>query len=82
MLACQLAEVALAAEPEELQVLAPDDRLAEPLDGRQVDQIGMALVDRPQLELRLQAGVVEVVLLVELGDEAVCAGAIAVELTV
>jgi hypothetical protein len=42
----------------------------------------MALVDRAQLEVGLQARVVEVVLLVELGDEAVGAGAVAVKLSV
>ena len=42
----------------------------------------MPLVDRAQVEVGLQARVVEVVLLVELGDEAVGAGAIAVELAV
>ena len=82
MLARQLAEVALAAEAEELQVLPAADRLAEPLDRLEVGQVGVALVDRAQLELGLQAGVVEVVLLVELGDEAVGAGAVAVELAV
>ena len=80
VLARQLAEEALAAEAEELEVLLAADRLADPLDRLEVGQVGMALVDRAQLELRLQAGVVEVVLLVELGDEAVGAGAVAVEL--
>ena len=78
----QLAEVALAAEAEELQVLLALHRLAEALDRLEVGQVGVALVDRAQLEVRLQAGVVEVVLLVELGDEPVGAGAVAVELTV
>ena len=82
VLARELAEVALAAEAEELQVLAAVDRLAEPLDRLEVGQIGVALVDRAQLEVGLQARVVEVVLLVELGDEAVGAGAVAVELAV
>ena len=58
------------------------DRRAEPLDRLEVDQLGVALVDRAQLEVRLQARVVEVVLLVELGDEAVGAVAVAVELAV
>ena len=78
----QLAEVALAAEAEELQVLSALHRLAEALDRLEVGQVGVALVDRAQLELGLQARVVEVVLLVELGDEAVRAGAVAVELAV
>ena len=82
VLARELAEVPLAAEAEELQVRAAVDRLAEPLDRLEVGEIGVALVDRAQLEVRLQAGVVEVVLLVELGDEAVGAGAVAVELAV
>ena len=79
----QLAEVALAAEAEELA----GSRLPLTVSPRrlivvEVGQVGVALVDRAQLELRLQAGVVEVVLLVELGDEAVGAGAVAVELAV
>ena len=81
-LPCQLAEIALAAEAEELQVLPALHRLAEALDRLEVGQVGVALVDRPELEVGLQAGVVEVVLLVELGDEPVGAGSIAVELTV
>ena len=40
----------------------------------------MPLVDRSQLEVGLVAGVVEVVLLVELRDEAVGSVAVAVEL--
>ena len=82
VLARQLAEVALAAEAEELQVLPAVHRLAEALDRLEVGQVGVALVDRAQLELGLQAGVVEVVLLVELRDEPVGAGAVAVELAV
>ena len=82
VLARQLAEIPLAAEAEELQVRPPGDRLAEPLDRLEVDQVGVALVDRAQLEVRLQPRVVEVVLLVELGDEAVGAVAVAVELAV
>ena len=82
LLARQLAEVALAAEAEELGVLPAAHRLAEPLHRVELDQVGVALVDRAQLELGLEAGVVEVVLLVELGEEAVGAGAVAVQLAV
>ena len=82
VLARQLAQVALAAEAEELQVLAPWTVSPRRLTFGELDQVGMALVDLAQLELRLEAGVVEVVLLVELGDEPVGAGAVAVELAV
>jgi hypothetical protein len=82
VLARELAEIALAAEAEELEVLAAAHRPADPLDGLDVGQPGVALVDRTQLELLLQAGVVEVVLLVELRDEAVGLGPVAVELAV
>ena len=82
VLARELAEVGLAAEAKELRVLAAADRLAEPAQRRSLHEVGVALVDRAQLELGLQAGVVEVVLLFQLGEEAVGAGAIAVELLV
>ena len=80
VLARQLAEIALAAEAEELEVLAPADCRADPLDRLEVGEIGMPLVDRSQLELGLVAGVVEVVLLVQLCEEAVGSLAVAVEL--
>ena len=82
VVARQLAEIALAAEAEELQVLLALHRLAQALDCLEVGQVGVALVDRAQLELRLQAGVMEVVLLVELGDEPIGAGTVAIELAV
>ena len=82
VLAGQLTEVALAAEAEELPVLASTNALAEPLHRLDVRQVRVPLVDRAQVEVGLQARVVEVVLLVELGDEAVGAGAVAVELAV
>ena len=47
------------------------------LEGR---KLGVAVVDRLQVERVLVAGVVEVVLLVELGDEPVDAVAVGVEL--
>ncbi len=80
VLARQLAEIALAAEAEELEILAPLDGRADPLDRLEVGEIGMPLVDRSQLEVGLVAGVVEVVLLVELCEEAVGSLAVAVEL--
>ena len=82
VLAGQLAHVALAAESEELPVLASTHALAEALHRLDVCQVGVPVVDRAQVEVGLQARVVEVVLLVELGDEAVGAGSIAVELAV
>ena len=82
VVARELAEIPLAAEAVELHVRPPGDRLAEPLDRLEVDQLGVALVNRAQLEVRLQPRVVEVVLLVELGDEAIGAVAVAVELPV
>ncbi len=42
-------------------------------------ELGVPVVDRLQLELLLDAGVVEVVLLVELGDEPIGALAEAIE---
>ena len=80
VLARQLAEVRLAAEAEELEVLASAHRVADPLHRLEVAQVGVALVDRAQVEVGLQARVVEVVLLVQLRVEAVGAGAVAVEL--
>ena len=72
LLARQLAEVALGGEAPELghaavavRGAAEGERLVE------LRQVGEALEDRGELELLLVARVVEVVLLVELGDEAV-----------
>ena len=79
-LARELAEVALDGEapelgdvPVSLRRPAERERLVE------LRQVGIALVDRAELELLLVARVVEVELLVEVGDEAVCALAEAVE---
>ena len=82
VLARELAEVPLAPEAKELEVLPALHRLAESLDGFEVDELGVALVDRAQLEIGLQARVVKVVLLIELGHEAVGSGPVAVELAV
>jgi hypothetical protein len=78
----QLTEVALAAEPVELEVLAPAHGATEPLHRRQVGEARVPLVDRAQVEVRLEARVVPVVLVVQLRDEAVGAGAVALELAV
>jgi hypothetical protein len=81
VLARQRAEVVLAGEaPELAPVLVAVDRRADGVGGIEGGQVGVALVDRRQLEALLQAGEVLVVLLVELGDEAVRALTDAVEL--
>jgi len=80
VVARQLAEIGLAAEAEELEVLAPAHRRADPLDRLEVGEIGMPLVDRAEVVVGLEPGEVAVVLLVELGDEAVRARAVPVEL--
>src|SRR6185503_19263936 len=69
----QVSHVALAAEPPELTRAAAFDlgRRGEPAAGVQSRQIGEALVDRRELELGLQPREMEVVLLVERGDEPV-----------
>ena len=75
MLARQVADVPLAAEvPELADAAVAVHRRADRLDALELGQLGVALVDLLELELVLQPGVVEVVLLVELGDEAVGAG--------
>ena len=76
----QVAEMALAGEAPQL----PDspvsvDRLAERLRPFELGQILVAFVDRLELELVLEAGEMEVVLLVELGDEAIGVVAVRVE---
>ena len=80
LVARQLAEVALRGEAPELghaavavRGAAEGERLVE------LRQVGEALEDRGELELLLVARVVEVVLLVELRDEAVGSLAKAVE---
>ena len=75
MRAREVAEVALAGEAPEL-----GRRALEPLRRLELRQLLVPLVDRLELERLLVAGVVEVVLLVELGDEAVGVVAEGVEL--
>ena len=76
MLARQAAEVALAGEAPEL-----GRRAFEPLRGVEPCQLLVPLVDLLELERLLVAREVEVVLLVELGDEAVGVVAEGVQLT-
>ncbi len=72
LLARQLAEVALRGEaPQLADAPVAVCHLAERLCLLEVGQLGMALVDRREVERVLEPRVVEVVLLVELGDEAV-----------
>src|SRR3990170_162119 len=75
LLAGEPAEVALAGEPPQLDRAGPRLRAlgrgAELPAGVGRGQVGVALVDRLELEGRLQPGVVTVVLLVELGEEPV-----------
>ena len=76
----QVAEMALAGEAPQL----PDspvsvDRLAECLRPFELGQILVAFVDRLEFELVLEAGEMEVVLLVEFGDEAIGVLAVGVE---
>ena len=79
-LARELPEVALDGEAPELgDVPVSFRRPAERERLVELGQVGIALVDRAELELLLVARVVEVELLVEVGDEAVCALAEAVE---
>jgi hypothetical protein len=78
----QLAEIPLAAEAVELEILASADRRAEALHHLHICQLRVPLVDRTQVEVGLQPRVMPVVLVVELRDEAVGAGAVAVELAV
>ena len=80
LLAGQLAEVALGREAPQLAnpavaVRRPPKRLRL----LELRQLGVALKDRSQLQLLLEPRVVEVELLVELGDEAVGPVAEAVE---
>ena len=69
----QVAEVALAGEAPELglAVASCAGRLGQPGRGLERRQVGETLVDRLELEALLQARIVEVVLLVEGGDEPV-----------
>jgi hypothetical protein len=77
----QAAEVPLARETPQL----PDppvavDGGAERLCAVEARQVGVPLVDRVELERLLQAREMDVVLLVELRDEAVCLRAVGLEL--
>src|SRR5207244_433651 len=77
----QVAEVPLAGEaPELADPAVAVDRFPERLRPLERRQVLVALVDRLELELVLQAGEMEVVLLVELGDEAIGVLAITVEI--
>ena len=55
VLARELTEKAFSAEPEEFEVLLPMHGRADSPDRLEVGQVGMALVDRAQLDSRLQA---------------------------
>ena len=80
LLAGQLAQIPLGGEAPELADPAVSVRRpAEGLRLLQLGQLGVALVDRRQLELVLEPRVVEIELLVEVGDEAVCPVAEAVQ---
>ena len=81
-LARDRAEVALAREAPELAQAPAVHGLADAAGGLERRELGVPFEDRLELERLLQARVVEVVLLVELGDEAVGAAAVAVELAV
>ena len=81
VLARQGREEALAREaPELLDAGVPVDRGADALRLLDVRQVGVALVDRLEVEVLLQPGEMEVVLLHLLGDEPVGALAVGVEL--
>ena len=78
----QLPEIALAGEaPELADAVAAVDGLADRAGLLERRQVGVPVVDRHEVECLLQAGEVEVVLLVELGDEAIDALAVLVELS-
>ena len=83
VLAGEVAEVALAGEtPQLAHACAAVHRQADRFDLVELCQVRVALVDRRQVERLLQPGVVEVELLVELGDEPVRLFAIGVQLPV
>jgi len=83
VVARQVAEVALAGEtPELADARAAVDGEPDRLHLFELGQVRVALVDRRQVEGVLQAGVMEIELLVELGDEPVRLLAIRVELPV
>ena len=83
VVARQVAEVALAGEtPELADARAAVDGEPDRLHLFELGQVRVALVDRRQVEGVLQAGVMEIELLVELGDKPVRLLAIRVELPV
>ncbi len=72
LLARQLAQISLGGEaPELADPTVSVRRPAESLRLLELRQLGVALVDRSELQLLLEPRVVEVELLVQLGDEAV-----------
>src|ERR671924_513966 len=82
VLARQLGEVVLGREPPELRDAAVTvGRLAEGLSLLERRELGIPLVEGLQVERLLVPGVVEVVLLVELRDEAIDALAVSVQLS-
>jgi ABC-type amino acid transport substrate-binding protein len=81
VLARQPAQVALAGKaPELAEAPVAVDSGPQPLRALQLGQVRVTRVDRFELEPVFEAREVEVVLLVELGDEAVSALAVRVEL--
>jgi hypothetical protein len=80
VVACEVAHVALGGEAPQLPRAGAVGRLPEGLGSLQLRQLGVPLVDRRQVERLLVAGVVEVVLLVQLGDETVGLLTVSVEL--
>ena len=81
LLAHEVAEIALAGEPPELpHVAAAVHRSPDVESGVELRQLAVPLVDRHQVVGVLQAGEVEIGLLVELRDEAVGFGPEGVEL--
>ena len=81
VLARQLSEVVLGGEAPELgDAAVAVHGLAQGLRLLEARELGVAVVDRLQVERVLEARVVQVVLLVELGDEPIDAVAVGVEL--
>ena len=75
--------MALAGEPPQLaHPAAAVHRQADGLDHVDLRQVAVALVDRAEVERLLQTCVVEVELLVQLGNEPVGLLAVGVQLTV
>ena len=82
VLARQLSEVVLGGEAPELgdAAVAVHGLAQDPRALLERRELGVAVVDRLQVERVLEARVVQVVLLVELGDEPIDAVAVGVEL--